>query len=210
MKDPPLCFHAIFPLSKLSIREIGDTPHPEPQPRPQHRRVTMSSMDSSRDSNGASVTSDYVLSTDSTTRFSSDMPSATPFVSLSTDAAVPVDDVLLPNNRPIFRLNTLCFLALLYPITLVIYLLIGAAVFSAIEHEQEVMERREAEDEIQKVISKVAGKYNLSESTTERIFNDFTSLCTNNRLQIRNASFQWTFLPSFYFAATVITAIGKA
>lgn len=183
------------------------------------------------DSNEASqLMSDYVLSTDSTGRSSriratirstgsasiaSDNPFASPFVSLSRDAEIPMGDVdaLLSDNRPlgpIFKLNALCVQAILYPVTLVIYLLIGAAVFSAVEHEQEVMARREAEDEIQRVISKVAGKYNLSENTTERIFNDFTSLCTNNHLQIRDASFQWTFLPSFYFAATVITAIGKA
>ena len=172
------------------------------------------------DSNGASQpASDYVLSTDSTRRIlasirstsdnasiASDMP-YNPFISRSTNDDD--DDALRPDNRPIFKLDALCVQAILYPITLVIYLLIGAAVFSAIEHEQEVMARREAEDEIKKVISKVSGMYNLSENTTEKIFNDFTSLCTNNHLQIQNASFQWTFLPSFYFAATVITAIGK-
>ena len=122
-----------------------------------------------------------------------------------------MDDAVdvLPDKRAIFKLNALCVQALLYPITIVIYLLIGAAIFSAIEHEQEEMEKRNAKDEIQMVISKIAEKYNLSENTTENILNDLTCLCTNNHLQIRNATFQWTFLPSFYFAATVITAIGK-
>lgn len=44
-------------------------------------------------------------------------------------------------HRPIFKLNALFVQALLYPITVVIYLLIGAAIFTAIEHEHEQMAR---------------------------------------------------------------------
>lgn len=114
-----------------------------------------------------------------------------------------------PNSRAIFKVNSLCVQALVYPITVVIYLLIGAAIFTAIEHDHERMAKRIAEDEIQKAIQTIARKMNLSENTTEEILSNFTYLCTDNYLQTYNAPYRWEFLPSFYFAATVITAIGE-
>ena len=114
-----------------------------------------------------------------------------------------------PDNRPIFKVNALCIQALLYPITIIIYLLIGAAIFNAIEEDHERMAKTAAGDEIQRAIQAVSRKMNLSESVTKEILDDFTYLCTDNYLQTYNAPNQWQFLPSFYFAATVITAIGK-
>ena len=109
----------------------------------------------------------------------------------------------------IFKLKGLCVQALLYPITMVIYLLIGAVIFTAIEHEQEIEAKDKAKEEIRMAISAVASKYNLSENVSESILHDFTNLCTENQLQIINATSRWTFLPSLYFSATVITAIGE-
>ena len=136
----------------------------------------------------------------------SDIPSG-----ISTNVPSPTDNSMddLKVSRPIFKVNALCVQALIYPIIVVIYLLIGAAVFTGIEHPHEGMAKVVAEDEIQKAIQKIAVKMNLTENATEEILNDFTYLCTNNYLQIRNAPYQWGFLPSFYFAATVITAIGE-
>ena len=142
----------------------------------------------------------------------SDIPSdASLNPSLGDNETSAVDMTNQMENRPMvtFKLNALCVQALLYPITMVIYLLIGAAIFTAIEHEREIEAKDNAEEEIRMVISKVASKYNLSENVSESILHDFTNLCTENHLQIINATSRWTFLPSLYFAATVITAIGE-
>ena len=191
------------------------------------------------DSNGASqLTSSYVLSQPAVaardSRFTrwltrlrptiqsigwrnssieSDIPSDALFdtTSPSTDPEASVDDARVPpHHRPIFKLNALCVQALLYPIIVVIYLVTGAAIFTAIEHGEEGMARIKADNQIKIAISTFAGEYNLSETVVERILSNFTDLlCTNNHLQICNGSYEWTFIPSFYFAATVVTAIGE-
>ena len=126
-------------------------------------------------------------------------------------ARASVDDASPPaGRRPIFKLNALGVQALLYPIIVVIYLVIGAAIFTAIEQEQEEMAKEVAADKIKMAIINVSEKYNLSENIAEEILNDYTYLCTDTYLQIRNGSNEWAFLPSFYFTATAVTAVGEA
>uniref|UniRef100_A0A8C5IWT1 Potassium channel subfamily K member n=1 Tax=Junco hyemalis TaxID=40217 RepID=A0A8C5IWT1_JUNHY len=78
------------------------------------------------------------------------------------------------------------------------YLLVGAAVFDALESEAETAERRRLEaksDELKR-------KYNLSAESygeLERVV---------LKLKPHNAGVQWKFAGSFYFAITVITTIG--
>lgn len=141
----------------------------------------------------------------------SDRPSDISFnTSFPTAPETPIHDAMdPPDNRAIFKVNALCVQALLYPITVIIYLLIGAAIFTAIERDHERKARIAAGDEIQRAIQAVSRKMNLSENATKEIFDGFSYLCTDNYLQTYNAPNQWEFLPSFYFAATVITAIGK-
>ena len=122
-------------------------------------------------------------------------------------------------NRPIFKLNALCVQALLYPITIVIYLLIGAAIFTAIEHDHENMVKASLNnemqtiDELQQVVEAMLRNLNVSKSTSQEILNNFTSnftkLCMTYSSSIHTPQDQWEFLPSFYFAATVITTIGE-
>ena len=141
----------------------------------------------------------------------SDRPSDIPFsASFPTAPETSMYNVTSPpDNRAIFTANALCIQALLYPITIIIYLLTGAAIFTAIEHDHERMAKVAAGDEIQRAIQAVSRKMNLSENATKEILDIFTYLCTDNHLQTYYAPNQWEFLPSFYFAATVITAIGK-
>ena len=120
-------------------------------------------------------------------------------------------------DRPIFKVNALFVQTLLYPITLVIYLLVGAAIFTAIEHEHEQMIREASlNDEMQtiselhQVITAMLNNLNISENVSTEILNNFTSNFTNLCVDYSHTPSynQWEFLPSFYFAATVITTIG--
>lgn len=92
-------------------------------------------------------------------------------------------------------------------------LLIGAAIFTAIEYDHERMSKRDAAhqemhnvDELRQAIKSVLRKYNLSENISAEIISNLTSLCPNTRNL--TTPYQWEFLPAFYFSATVITTIG--
>ena len=129
-----------------------------------------------------------------------------------TNGEVPVDiEPLSRNHQPVFKVNALCVQVLLYPITIVIYLLVGAALFTAIEHDyqnrpaetanHEVTITDKLENELQHAVEEVLRKFNVSESSSQDILK--THFCDS---RIPN---QWDFLPSIYFAATVITTIGE-
>lgn len=110
---------------------------------------------------------------------------------------------------PIFKWNAVCVQALLYPIAIVIYLLIGAAVFTAIEFGHEKTRTENAIKEVEDIIEEIMDQNNLSQDATMEILNKFTYLCEKGSLQVINASYEWDFVPSFFFAATVVTAIGN-
>ena len=80
------------------------------------------------------------------------------------------------------------------------YLLVGAAVFDALESEFEMDERvilQSEEDSLK-------GKYNISEE-------DYRNITRNVILsQPYKSGIQWKFAGAFYFATTVITTIGKS
>ncbi|XP_048372550.1 potassium channel subfamily K member 3 [Sphaerodactylus townsendi] len=78
------------------------------------------------------------------------------------------------------------------------YLLVGAAVFDALESEQETAERRKLEQKQ----TELKSKYNLSED------NYYELEGVVLRLKPHKAGVQWKFAGSFYFAITVITTIG--
>ena len=78
------------------------------------------------------------------------------------------------------------------------YLLVGAAVFDALESEFEQEEHRQLKNEEEKFIR----KYNISDS-------DFENLTRNVMRSVpHKAGIQWKFAGAFYFATTVITTIG--
>ena len=119
-----------------------------------------------------------------------------------------VAEPLPRSHQLVFKFNALCVQVLLYPIALVIYLLVGAALFTAIEHDYQNTARNELEDaelknELQRAVEDVLRRFNVSESTYTRTLT--THFCTDNS-SVPN---QWDFLPSFYFAATIITTIGE-
>uniref|UniRef100_A0A8C5S2P2 Potassium channel subfamily K member 9 n=1 Tax=Laticauda laticaudata TaxID=8630 RepID=A0A8C5S2P2_LATLA len=80
------------------------------------------------------------------------------------------------------------------------YLLVGAAVFDALESEAETADRTKLE---QKQLE-LKSKYNLSEA------NYYELEGVVLKLKPHKAGVQWKFAGSFYFAITVITTIGKA
>ncbi|CAL1584329.1 unnamed protein product [Knipowitschia caucasica] len=79
------------------------------------------------------------------------------------------------------------------------YLLVGAAVFDALESDFEMREKEQLEAEEKRL----QGKYNISED-------DYRKLETIiMEAEPHRAGVQWKFAGSFYFAITVITTIGK-
>ncbi|KAJ1078244.1 hypothetical protein K5549_016815, partial [Capra hircus] len=78
------------------------------------------------------------------------------------------------------------------------YLLVGAAVFDALESEPEMIERQRLELRQQEL----RARYNLSQGGYEELERVVL------RLKPHKAGVQWRFAGSFYFAITVITTIG--
>uniref|UniRef100_A0A7N9CY83 Potassium channel subfamily K member n=1 Tax=Macaca fascicularis TaxID=9541 RepID=A0A7N9CY83_MACFA len=78
------------------------------------------------------------------------------------------------------------------------YLLVGAAVFDALESEPELIERQRLELRQQEL----RARYNLSQGGYEELERVVL------RLKPHKAGVQWRFAGSFYFAITVITTIG--
>lgn len=80
------------------------------------------------------------------------------------------------------------------------YLLVGAAVFDALESDFEMREKEQLEAEEKRL----QGKYNISED-------DYRKLETIiMEAEPHRAGVQWKFAGSFYFAITVITTIGES
>eukprot|EP00061_Rhincodon_typus_P014607 g41727.t1 len=77
------------------------------------------------------------------------------------------------------------------------YLLVGAAVFDALESKQETSEKKNLEERRFQLMT----KYNLSEKKYEEL--ELVVL----KLKPHKAGVQWKFAGSFYFAITVITTI---
>ncbi|KAH0505032.1 Potassium channel subfamily K member 3 [Microtus ochrogaster] len=79
------------------------------------------------------------------------------------------------------------------------YLLVGAAVFDALESEPEMIERQRLE--LRQL--ELRARYNLSEGGYEELERVVL------RLKPHKAGVQWRFAGSFYIAITVITTIGN-
>ncbi|KAI3389796.1 hypothetical protein SNEBB_001942 [Seison nebaliae] len=78
------------------------------------------------------------------------------------------------------------------------YLLIGAAVFDALESQQEIQNQ----DRVRKSQIRITGLYNISEDDLHLL--EQTAL----KAGFHNTGIQWRFAGAFYFSTTVITTIG--
>lgn len=80
------------------------------------------------------------------------------------------------------------------------YLLVGAAVFDALESDFEMREKEQLEAEEKRL----QGKYNISEDDYRKLESIIMEA------EPHRAGVQWKFAGSFYFAITVITTIGES
>lgn len=79
------------------------------------------------------------------------------------------------------------------------YLLVGAAVFDALESDHEMNTRRL----LKEMESELMARYNVSDEDYRRLSHAITFKIPHK------AGRQWKFAGAFFFAATVITTIGK-
>ena len=79
------------------------------------------------------------------------------------------------------------------------YLLVGAAVFDALESDFEMREKEQLEIEEKRL----QGKYNISDDDYKKLETIILEA------EPHRAGVQWKFAGSFYFAITVITTIGE-
>jgi len=138
--------------------------------------------------------------------------STTRSVLSNSDYSVSTDSDGLNNHvepetkpRPIIKWNATCIRSLIYPLTIISYLLIGALVLMSVEREndKELIERATQQ---RKSVRDALRTYNLTEAQIEEIFENITDLCDNGGFY--NSS-RWDFVPSFMFVTTTITTIGK-
>lgn len=80
-----------------------------------------------------------------------------------------------------------------------LYLLLGAAIFDALESKHEELEKAQLED----LETNIRMRYNISDADMEKLRN------TTIKLLPQKAGVQWKFAGSFFFCMTVITTIGK-
>ena len=80
------------------------------------------------------------------------------------------------------------------------YLLVGAAVFDALESKNEI----ELSEQLHKEEKEWKDKYKINKSD----YDNLTNLII--RMKPYKAGTQWKFAGSFYFATTVITTIGES
>lgn len=81
-----------------------------------------------------------------------------------------------------------------------IYVLLGAAIFKAIESEEQVKEM----DRIYNTRMEILRKYNITENDAKRWSKTFLSTSMGN-----DDFLQWNYGNSFLFAMVVLTTIGK-
>lgn len=80
------------------------------------------------------------------------------------------------------------------------YLLIGAAVFDALESEYEIEHRRKYNQEE----TQFKAKYNITNEDYEKLRKNIL------RVMPYKSGRQWKFPGAFYFSLTVVTTIGKS
>lgn len=81
-----------------------------------------------------------------------------------------------------------------------VYVLAGAAIFQAIEHQEQMKEIKR----IQNTRTEILRKYNITESDAERWARTFLSTSLGNEDFL-----EWNYGNSFLFAVVVVTTIGR-
>lgn len=107
--------------------------------------------------------------------------------------------IIPPVCAPLMRMEEKNLRSLCLILSIVLYLLIGAAVFDALESDSESAKKEALEEKLEELKM----KYGFSEGDYREVERVVLQAAPHR------AGRQWKFAGSFYFAITVITTIGK-
>lgn len=93
-------------------------------------------------------------------------------------------------------------------ILVVVYLLIGSAIFTALEAPTEEAQIRNTVSERERLKDMIMMRFNVTEEEVTTLFNNFSAACANELL-VANTVRIWTYARALFFSATVITTIGE-
>lgn len=102
----------------------------------------------------------------------------------------------------------LVYQAIALGVLVVAYLLIGSAVFMALEAPMEEAQIRSIVAERERLLEIIMRRFNATEEEVNTLFNQFSTACANDLL-VGNTVRIWTYARAVFFSATVVTTIGE-
>lgn len=98
--------------------------------------------------------------------------------------------------------------AIILAVVVVVYLLIGAAILTALEAPAEEAQIRSTVAERERLREMIMMRFNATEEEVNALFNNFSTACANDLL-VANTVRIWTYARAVFFSATVVTTIGE-
>ena len=100
-----------------------------------------------------------------------------------------------------------CYQSLLLGLLVIIYLIVGGAIFVALEAPEEQQRILNTEMSRDAIIQNLTETYNLTREEIDAIISRFTVACDSDLL-VPDTARIWNFGNAIFFASTVVTTIG--
>lgn len=121
---------------------------------------------------------------------------------------VPRRKTALQSCKSYWTSFNLVYQAIALGVLVVVYLLIGSAVFMALEAPMEEAQIRSIVAERERLIEIIMRRFNATEEEVNTLFNQFSTACANDLL-VGSTVRIWTYVRAVFFSATVVTTIGE-